>query len=348
MSAVQAELIGDILTAGIRDLGKGSITDLTTDTQEHVLWSSMMKKTGVKPFSTGHGVQWDLMIDHNHSARPVGLFSQDNVNNPNVLAQGSMNWRRMESSYGFDYQEIDMNQGASQIVDLMKTRRYAAMVSEAEYFEDRGWRVASTSEDHFQGVPYWIVKNNTEGFNGGLPSGHTTIAGLSLTDVPRFKNWTFQYADVDDTDFLPKVEEAADMTKFMAPVNRGIGTFNTGDKMGFYTNYALYSSLKRLLKAQNDDLGYDIDPMDGKPVFRGVKVHWTPKLEGDTTNPIYGINWGVFKIAVRKSWFQKETVIARVPSQHNVAAVFRDTTLQFICYDRRRNFVGATNTTMPD
>jgi hypothetical protein len=348
MPAVQAEQISDILLAGLRDLGEGKFVDITNDTQHHVLFTAMMRKQNVKGFTSGHGVQWDLMTDHNHSARGTGLFSQDNVNAPNVLAQAFMPWRRMEASYCFDHQEIDMNSGARQIVDLMKTRRYAAMVSMAEYVENRGWRVAASTGPHFQGVPYFIVKNATTGFNGDLPSGHTTVAGVDLTTIPRYKNYTAQYVNIDDTDLLPKWEEAADLTTFMAPVTRGVGSFDTGDKMGFYTNYTVYSALKRLLKAQNDDLGFDIDPMDGKPVFRGVKVQWVPALVSDTTDPIYGIQWGEFKIAVFNPWWMKETVISRLPGQHNVAGVFLDSTVQKICYNRRRQFVLATGTTMPD
>lgn len=349
MSVVQADLIPDIIVAGLKDLGRGKIVDLTSDTQEHVAWNMMMRKDRVKPYTTGYGIQWTLMTDHNNSARAVGLYSTDNVNAPSVLTQATIPWRHVEASYCIDYHEIDMNQGASQIVDLLKTRRYGAMVSMAEFFEDRFWRLPAADDTrNIYGIPYWIVKNATEGFNGGAPSGYTTVAGLNPSTLTRWKNYTGQYADIDNTDLIPMWERACDKTLFKAPVNRGIGTFNTGDKFMFATNYTVYQGTKQLLRSQNDDLGMDLDPFDQSPVFRGVKVQWVPQLDADTTDPVYGINFGEFKAAILKPWWMKEAVIPRLPGQHNVTGVFIDSSVNPICFNRRRQFVLATGTTLPD
>jgi hypothetical protein len=83
-------------------------------------------------------------------------------------------------------------------------------------------------------------------------------------------------------------------------------------------------------------------------VFRGTKVQWSPALEADTTNPIYGLNLGEFKITILRGRWLKETVIGRLPGQHNVRGVFVDSSLEFICYNRRRQFVLSNGTTMPD
>ena len=74
---------------------------------------------------------------------------------------------------------------------------------------------------------------------------------------------------------------------------------------------------------------------------------WVPVLDEDTTNPVYGINWGEFKTAILGNWWMKETVLDRVPGQHNVSAVYIDSSFNWICRNRRRNFVISNGTTLP-
>ena len=85
--------------------------------------------------------------------------------------------------------------------------------------------------------------------------------------------------------------------------------------------------------------------MDGKTMFRKIPVVAVQELENDTTNPVYGINWGEFKTVVLKGWWMKEFMQDHVPGQHTMQAWHCDTTFNYICRNRRRNWVIATNTT---
>ncbi len=105
--------------------------------------------------------------------------------------------------------------------------------------------------------------------------------------------------------------------------------------------------MKYLLESQNDNLGMDVDSMDGKPVFRRTPITWIPQLDNDTTNPVYGINWGEFHTAGLRQWWLKETQIPIQPNQHTVSSTHTDCTFQWLTRDRRRHFVLATNTTTP-
>jgi hypothetical protein len=343
---LQLSGVSDVLQAGLAELGEGKWTDLTTDLQEFVAVPNLLKKNRVV-IQSGHSIQWDLITDHNNSARAVGLFASDRVDVPNGLTQGSMPWRHTIADYAFDHHEVTANEGARQIVSLIKARRHMAMVSMAEYMERRFWRVPDTTDEvNPHGVPYWIVKNATEGFNGGAPSGYTTVAGLNPSTLSRWKNYTAPYTAVTYEDLIAKWWKAATYTKFKAPVQSP--TFNTGDQYGYYTTYTVYAGLKNLLMAQNEDLGSDLDSQDGNPTFRRVPVTWVPVLDEDTTNPVYGINWGEFKTAILGNWWMKETVLDRVPGQHNVSAVYIDSSFNWICRNRRRNFVLSNGTTLPN
>ena len=53
------------------------------------------------------------------------------------------------------------------------------------------------------------------------------------------------------------------------------------------------------------------------------------------------------KTAVRNGWWMKETVIPKMPGQHTVTGIFMDSSLQIVCYDRRKQAVLSNGTTLP-
>src|SRR5205085_1272842 len=159
-----------------------------------------------------------------------------------------------------------------------------------------------------------------------------------------FKNYATQYTAVTKDDLIRKLRRAAEYTDFM-PLVDDTPTYNTGDDYGFYTNYAVIGTLEEILESQNDNLGNDIAPEDGKVIFRRAPMTFVRELDDDTTNPVYGIDWGVFKTAGLRGFWMRETVEDRRAAQHLVAATHTDCSFNWICYDRRRCFVVATDTT---
>ncbi len=344
--SLQAAQLADLVAATLNDLGEMKITEITSDLQRHVAMRQLMRQNRIV-LDAGPAIQWDLMTTHSGSARTVGLYATDIVNVGEVLTQASMPWRHTTANYAFDEREMAMNRSPRRIVDLLKIRRYDCMVSQAELFENLFWRCpASDNVLDPHGVPYWITKNNTTGFNGGAYSGYTTVATLSPTTYPRWQNWTAQYTSVSKDDLVRKWREAAVKTDFEPPVD-GMATFNTGDRYGFFTNYAVIGALEEELEAQNDNLGNQVNSKDGKVTFSSVPVTYVPKLDADTTDPVYGINWGVFKTYILRGFWMRETKISVTPGQHTVVSVHTDNSLNWICKDRRRNFVLAKDTTYP-
>ena len=337
-----ATQLGDLVAMTQRDLGRPRFTEISTDLQRHTAMRTLLKKNRVQ-LQSGVGVQWDVMVNHSGSATNVGLGASDNVNIIDTTVQATADWRNSTANYAFIGQEMDMNREPARIVDLVKQRRIACMVALAELMETNFWGPPVAASDSITpwGVNTWIVKNATEGFNGGAPSGYPVI-GLNPSTYPRWKNYTAQYTAVSKDDFVRKVRRAATFTDFEPPVD-GIPTFNTGDNYGFYTNYGVVGPLEETLEAQNDNLGNDIASRDGKVIFRRVPVNWVPALEPDTTNPFYGINWGDFKTTILSGWWLKETPVPVYPGQHTVSAHFLDCTYQWVL----KNFVVATGTTYP-
>ncbi len=347
MPSIQADNLADLVATTLRDLGEMKITEIATDLQDHVAMRTLLKKDRVQ-LESGYGIQWDVMVTQSGAAKFVGLYASDNVNVSDVMTQANAPWRHSTTNYAFDDREMAMNRSPRRIVDLLKIRRIDAMISMAELMEGAFWGWPSSTDTLTPyGVAYWVVKNATEGFNGDAQTGYSsTVGGLSTTTYPRWKNWTYQYTAVSRDDLIRHWRQAAVKTNFKPPVD-GIPTFNTGDKYGFYTNYAVLGQLEEALESQNEDLGNDIASKDGATVFRRVPVMYVPKLDADTTGPVYGLNWGVFKSYILRGWWLKETNISITPGQHTVASVHVDNTLNWICKDRRRNFVLATGTTTP-
>lgn len=347
MPSIQAQQLGDLVASTIRDLGEPNLTEIATDIQDHVAMSRLLKESNIKKYGSGTGLQWDVMVNHSGSFRNVGLYQRDQTNQVDVLVQAQADWRHCTTNWSMDDREIAMNRGQRRIVDLMKVRRLAAMISYAEGEEANFWRFPSATDDVTPlGLPYWVTKNATEGFNGGTPTGYTTVGNLSPSTYSRWNNWTFPYTLVTIDDFGLKLRTAMKKCVFKPPVD-GIPTFNTGDKWGLYTTLSVQQSLENMVTAQNENVGNDLAYYDYNVYYRKAPVVWVPYLDPDTTGPIYGINWGVYKVAALLGRWMAQYTIPMVADQHNVTRNHIDWSRQFICYNRRACFVGSNGTTYP-
>jgi len=69
---------------------------------------------------------------------------------------------------------------------------------------------------------------------------------------------------------------------------------------------------------------------------------WVPKLDSDSQNPVYGVDHSTFYPVCLTGDYLRESEAKPAPSQHNVFQVFVDLTYNYLCIDRRRNWVLAT------
>lgn len=334
-----AEGLADLMAMTQKDLGPGKWTEIATDLQEFVAMPKILKKEKVE-FQSGTAVQFNVQYTTNGQARRTGLYAVDTPNVGNSMTTGSVPWRHVVADYSIDVREMKMNRSPARIVDLMKTRRNECMIDLAKLLEDDFWDKPADSTDTEKsfGVDYWMVRSNSEGFNGGNPTGFTSgAAGLDSTTYTRWKNYTAQYVNVDKTDLIRKWRRAATFTNFKPPVDQP--SYNRGDRYGYYMNYDVLGTLEEVLEDQNDNLGNDIASKDGAVMFRRTNCTWVPNLESDTEDPIYGINWGVFHPCFLSGEYMRESDAEKAPNQHNVVTVYIDNTYNFISKNRRLLFV---------
>lgn len=346
MPAIQAENIGDLVADTLKDLGKPKFTDISSNLQRHVAMKNLLRQNRVV-LESGTGIQFNVLVQQSGAFKNVGLGASDNVNAVDGMVQASTVWRNSTVSYMIIRQTVAMNREPARIVDYIKQQRLMALISAAEGFESNFWNPPSSTDSVTPyGLPYWITKNATKGFNGGTLTGFSNVAGLSTSQYPNWCNWTFPYTAISRDDFIRNAREAATKTDFMPPVD-GIPTPNTGDEYGFYTNYAVIQPLEEAVESQNDNLGPDVASQDGKVLFRRVPAIWVPKLDADTTNPFYGINWGWFKTYVLRGEWAKETAVPITSGQHNIHSQFIDWMYNFVSKNRRPHMVGSNGTTYP-
>lgn len=347
MPVVQAENVADLVNDTLRDLGKPKFTDISSNLQDHPAAKNLIKKNRVV-LESGYGIQFNVLAQESNAARHVSPMQSDNVNLVDGMVQANTVWRNSQTSWMLVHQFTSMNREPARIVDYVKQQRIMAMISFVELFEAAFWSAPSATDQLTPlGLPYWVTKNATAGFNGGTLAGYTNVAGLSPTTLPNWNNYSFSYTNVTRDDFIRAARKAARFTQFK-PLVEGIPSPNTGDEYGHYTNNAVLQPLEEALESQNDNLGHDIASMDGKVMLRRVPVVWVPFLEKDTTNPFYGINWGWFKTYLLRGEWMRETAIPYTPGQHNVASYFVDCTYQFLTKNRRPMYVGSNGTTYPN
>jgi len=348
MANIQAADLNDLLTATDKHIKRFKFTEIASDLQDYVAVRNLLRKNRVD-FQSGTAVQWQAMVSTTGRAKNSGLYEVDDVNVGDVLKTAEIPWRHATVNWAFERREMAINRRPAQIVNLLKVRRAEAMIDWAALEEENFWdAILSTETLKPYGVDYWLVRHATAGFNGGEHAQFAGGAGgLTVANAPNWKNYTGNYVSVTKEDLIRKMRKASAYTKFRSPAP-GVQDYNTGDRYGYYTTYDILGTMEELLEAQNDNLGNDVASKDGQVLFRRNPVEWVPWLqthesasEGDVTSqdPVFGINWGVFKCAFLQGEYMNESEWAVKSDQHTVHNKFMDVTRNWYMTDRRRSFV---------
>jgi hypothetical protein len=339
--ALQAEQIIDLVTTTQKNLGRMKWTDLTSTLHNYVALPKILveKKVG---FQSGTAIQFNVQMGTSGAARNVGLGQSDQTNIGDTMKTATVPWRHQNTNYGFFRQEIRMNSGPEQIVELVKTRRHDAMVDLAKLFEANFWSKPVDSTDSLKpfGVPYWIVPSATTGLFGLNPSGFSDGAGgLSSTTYDQWRNLTAQYAAVTKADLIKKLRLCYTKANFKSPISPAPPSYADGSGWGIYSGYDnVLSVAEEMLEAQNDNLGNDVASRDGAVTFRRIPWEWVDYLDSDATNPVCGINWATFKPFFLEGEYMVENPPEKVSGQHTTFRVDVDCTHNYVCYNRRENF----------
>ena len=339
MVTIQVVDLADVTALTLQQLGRFKWSDISLDLQEYVGFNQLMQKNRIT-WNDGDRLDWNVQVSTATSARNNGLYEVDTVDVEDFMQIATVEWRNTEAKFAFEAHARDMNRGASRILDFIKPRLNASMGSYANVIETNTWTNPADSSDKLKpfGIPYYVVWNATEGFNGSNPSGYTAgAAGLNSDTFTRWKNYTAQHASI--ADLVKKMRKASRFVKFIAPMRAVQAPYGTSDNYGYYTTYSILASLEERLEAQNQNLGNDIASKDGRTLFKGNPVIWAPKLEDKDSEVLYGINWGKMKMGFLSGWFMKQNGPKAMGSQRHIIRTYWDNTYQLQCFDRRSQFV---------
>lgn len=351
--ALTVSSIQDLVNGTLNDLGRYNIQQVAQNDTRYPIFGTLFGPER-SSLSDGAQIQRTLMNVVPDSARPTGLYSVDQVNVQDVTQIVTVPWRQFTTNWAFDKAEILTNRGASKIFDIMQPRREGAKLAMCEMLEQQAWSSPTSSSDTeaLFGIPYWIVKNSTTGFNGGAPTGHTLVGNLNPSTVNNWKNYTIDYDTVTKADLLAKLRTGLRKCNFTNVTN--LKEYREMRKTyRLYVNESTLASLELIGESQNENLGRDLAPYDGASgkglsgvaefdgdlTFRRKPLIYTPTLDDDSTNPVYGIDHSTFFAYVLKGMNMDESRVMEVAGQHTVYCVHIDLRTNLVCVDRRRNFV---------
>lgn len=329
-----------VLLTQERLIKRGAFLDLQTDLSDHVAVREMWKNRQ-KQFEGGETWDFQAQMDHNHSARAVALWETDGSALTDTMKTGKVSQRHVNAHYEYELREPAFQQGGTKIVDLVKTRYVGMMVSFYEYLESVLWSkpTDSTDEKTPYGVKYWVVQNSSEGFNAENPTGFTSgRANIDSTTYTRWANWGGSYAAIAREDLVRKMRRAARKTRFRSPVSHAQP--NLGNmKNGIYVGDTVIGLVEEILEDNNMSLGNDLASKDGRTLFKGTPLTYVPKLDDETNDPVYMLDWQWMAIGVMPGWENNLTKPYMVPSKHNVRRIDLDASLQMVCTNLRRQTV---------
>ena len=319
---------------------RGAFVDMQTDLTDHVAVREMWKGRK-KVFSGGENWEFDVQMDHNHSAKVVALYETDGSAMADVMQAGTVAPRHVNAHYIYDKREKAFQRGGTAIVDFVKSKNVQMHVSMFELLEGILWSKPDDSSDVKTpfGIAYWVTRSATEGFNGGNPVGFTAgKAGIDQGTYSRWANWTAQYTSVSKTDLLRKMRKAHRKSRFRSPIshaNPDLGAMRNG----IYLNSDTIGLLEETVEDQNMSLGNDLASKDGRAMFKGTPLTYVPYLDDDSADPVYMLDWKWLAVGVMEGWENQLTAPYMVPNKHLVSRVDLDASLNMICTDLRRQAV---------
>ena len=340
MGLQYSEIDDAVLLTQTNLVQRGAFVDMQTDLTDHVAVREMWQGH-TKQFAGGTDWTFEIQMDHNHSARTVELYETDGSSENDTMQDGKVDVRHINAHYIYDKRLPAFQRGGTAIVDLIKTKYVGMMVSFYELLEEILWSKPDDSSDTKTpfGLAYWVVKNATEGFNGGNPTGFSDgRAGIDTSSYPRWANWTAQYASVSTEDLVRKMRRAHRRTQFRSPVSHAKPDMG-GMRNGIYINDTVIGLLEELLETKNMNLGNDLASKDGRTMFKSTPLTYAPKLDDDSTDPVYMIDWKKLAVGVLAGWQNQLSKPEPVPSMHLVSRVDLDASLNMICTDLRRQAV---------
>ena len=354
--SVQTKDMLDMLEATRVHTNKMSFVDISTDLQEFIVQPYMLtQKGGMKVIGGGVGISQALMVENGGYSEWVDEFSESTGSIIDHLKTMKVDFCLLHDSVLYTKGELIDNKGEDRIQNVILPRTRSMWLRVAQTMERDFFGTPSATDDLTPwGLKYWIVKNATTGFNGGYPSGFTTIGNINLTQVPNFKNHTMQYTAVSKADLITAMRKSHRATNWKSPrTDSGV----TGDAMPnrrlILTCEDVLEAMENIGEAQNENLGRDLSPFtagqngpmglmrtgNGDLLFKKNPIIHARYLDSDTSDPVYGLDMSTFYAMTKKGDNMNLGEYEKHPTQKRVYTADLFHRHQTLCVNRRNNWV---------
>ena len=336
MSVVTPAQLADYVAATLENADKSKYVNLSYTSQNYPI---AKRVTDGKRLGSDGGAEltWKVKTGTNANARMSGMFQTDRLTSGDQFTTAKTPWRKMTTGWTYDIDEKEFQSDRVTIIDTVLANEQGADQDFMVLLEEQMWTLPPSSTDnHLLSIPYYLVKPTAgqEGFLGGAPSGHTLVANLNPSTVTQWKAYVADYDAYSQEDLIEKWIAANEKTQFKAPVPTPELTAGS-DMYSYYTTYAVWAAMRFLLRAQNDNLGSDVAAGRGAQ-FYGRPIEWVAYLtNNDTSNPIYGVNWGQFQVYHKTGRWAVRTGPIMNKDGHSMWEVYKDWWLNLRCFNRR-------------
>lgn len=352
MATLTANDIPDLIESTENDLGRMKLTDLTSTVQHYRGYNRLWREPQVD-VQGGANININILTEQNNTSRFVGMYAVDgDATQVDGLDHGTVPWRFADFYWAWEENEMDINSGAAVIQDYVRVKRLQALLGWATFI-DTWWFAeppSSTNKLTPYNLRYWITKDVTTAgadgvagsgsHSGAAPSGHSTKGGINPTTYTNWKNYTFKYVDISEDDLIVKWRNMLRRINFEPPMGATYPPQGGAVMNEHLIQEEMLSGLERLAETRNDNLGFDFAATS--PTFGRAPLTWCPRLDSDTDDPIYTMDWGVFKTCVLRGKFMRERKAYQAPRQHKVWVRWYDTAMNVaVLGDIRRLGVGS-------
>lgn len=350
MPVLAPQDIDDLVTATYNtSLKRKTWNDISLTKQKYLLTDRYFNGKKM-PFKSGPQVTWKLQVRNINSGRWIGLFERDQYSVGNILQSATCPWAIAQNSYIYDVMEADFQSSDPEVlVDAILAREHQMYNGWFELLEDAFWTsptaaASSSSAQKLFGLPFWIQKNATLGFNGGNPSWLSSgCGGIDASTYTGWKNFTGTYSSVTRGDLISKWLRATEFCNFRPP-HAYPQTAAPDPRYAYYTTYPVFEAASQYLDARADNVR-DLAGVTPRPTFKSSPLDHVPALTNtdspgyDSTDPLYGVDWGSIELYFLKGKEMVRSGPKQIADMENGRAVHVQAMLQLVCNNRRSNFV---------
>lgn len=320
--------------------------EVALDFQEYPVCNQWFQSDKVQ-VDSGISIERNIILDTSGNARHVRLYQKTAINQADVQTKITAPWCQVQTHWSIERREALRNRSPARYIDLLKSRRVDATVDLADLLERRAWSAPQSDSDDLnpRGLPYYLSKrqaaSDDQGFDaytvrfaGGTTSATKGGIDGSTAANTKWRNYAATYTSVN-ADFVKRMRRAFHATHFKSPMLAKDLREGPAAKFRLYMGLDELTEYEDLTTKSNDNIGRDLDPFHGNTTFRRVPIIYTPQLDADTDDPVYGINHAKFFPMVLDGDWMRESEPMMDVEQHNVITTFIDGSYQFFCNNVR-------------